>query len=170
VDNISTESDTRYIRGHLNRNTWVMSLRVEYSINPELSVQYYGRPYFTSGKYSQFKYITQPRAQKYNDRFLTYTDSQINYDADNEVYLVDENTDGTTDYSFDNRNFNYLNLQSNLIVRWEYRPGSTVYFVWTHGKENFESVYSNSIGNDIDNLWDSHPHNIFLVKFSYRFN
>lgn len=170
VDNISTESDTRYIRGHLNRNTWVMSLRVEYSINPELSVQYYGRPYFTSGKYSRFKYIAQPRAQKYTDRFLTYTDSQISYDADNEVYLVDENTDGTTDYSFDNRNFNYLNLQSNLIVRWEYRPGSTVYFVWTHGKENFESVYSNSIGNDIDNLWDSHPHNIFLVKFSYRFN
>lgn len=170
VDNINTVNDTRYVRGHLNRNTWVMSLRVEYSINPELSVQYYGRPYFTSGKYSQFKYITQPRAQKYSDRFLPYTDSQINYDADNEVYLVDENTDGTIDYTFDNRDFNYLNLQSNLIVRWEYRPGSAVYFVWVHGKENYESVYSNSIGNDINNLWDSHPHNIFLVKFSYRFN
>ncbi|MEW5846368.1 MAG: DUF5916 domain-containing protein [Bacteroidota bacterium] len=170
VTNVSTLNDTRYVRASLDRNTWVMSLRVEYSINPDLSVQYYGRPYFTTGRYSNFKYITNPRAHKYSDRYSQFTTSQISYDSNNEEYLVDENTDGTTDYSFSNRDFNYLNLQSNLIVRWEYRPGSTVYFVWTHGKENFESVYSNSIGDDVDNLWDSHPHNIFLVKFSYRFN
>ena len=170
VTNISTSNYTRYIRGCLIRNTWVMSVRVEYSINPDLSVQYYGRPYLTSGKYSDFKYITNPRASDYSDRYSIYTASQLVYDSGNEEYLVDENIDGVPDYSFANRNFNYLNLQSNLIVRWEYRPGSTVYLVWTLGKEAFESMYSNSISNDIGNLWDSHPHNVFLIKFSYRFN
>lgn len=170
VTNVSTSNDTRYIRGHLDRQTWVMSLRLEYSINPDLSIQYYGRPYLTSGKYTDFKFITDSKAKKYTDRFTHYTSNQLSYDTANEEYLVDENTDGVTDYSFSNRNFNYLNLQSNLIVRWEYRPGSTVYFVWTHGKVAYESLYSRSVNDDIDNLWDSHPHNIFLVKLSYRFN
>ena len=170
VANIDESNYIRYIRGRLDRNTLIMSLRVEYSINPDLSVQYFGRPYFTTGKYSHFKYITNPRADKYTARYSLFTDSQVAYDPTSEDFLVDENTDGIPDYSFPNRNFNYLNLQSNLIVRWEYRPGSAVYFVWTHGKESYESVYSNSMADDFDNLWDSHPHNIFLIKFSYRFN
>jgi hypothetical protein len=143
---------------------------LEYSINPNLSVQYYGRPFFASGKYDNFKYITNPDANKYSNRFYQLLPSQINYDSNNEEYLVDENTDGTTDYSFDNRNFNFMDFQSNLIVRWEYRPGSTVFFVWTMSKQTSESIYSTSINNDVDNLYYTHPHNIFLVKFSYRFN
>lgn len=170
ITNISTSNYTRYIRGNLNRNTWVMSLRVDYSINPELSIQYYGRPYLTSGKYYDFKYVTNPRAGSYSGRFQLYINNQLTYDSDNEEYLVDENSDSITDYSFSNRNFNYLNLQSNLIIRWEYRPGSAIYLVWSHVKEDYYSLYSNSIGNDIDNLWDTHPHNVFLLKFSYRFN
>ncbi|HNV52386.1 MAG TPA: DUF5916 domain-containing protein, partial [Tenuifilaceae bacterium] len=134
------------------------------------SVQYYGRPFFASGKYHDFKYIIDPDANNYSKRFYQLLPSQINYDANNETYLVDENTDGTTDYSFDNRNFNFMDFQSNLIVRWEYRPGSTVFFVWTMSKQTSESVYSTSLNNDMDNLYDTHPHNIFLVKFSYRFN
>jgi len=57
-----------------------------------------------------------------------------------------------------------------MILRWEYRPGSTLFFVWTMGKQDFYSSYSTSTGNDINNLFESHPHNIFLLKFSYRFN
>ena len=160
----------RYMRGTINQQTLSLSLRLEYSINPNLSVQYYGRPFFASGKYHDFKYIIEPDANNYSNRFYQLLPSQINYDANNETYLVDENTDGTTDYSFDNRNFNFMDFQSNLIVRWEYRPGSTVFFVWTMSKQTSESVYSTSLNNDMDNLYDTHPHNIFLVKFSYRFN
>ncbi|QKG79812.1 DUF5916 domain-containing protein [Tenuifilum thalassicum] len=170
VTNVDLADETKYIRGFLNRDTWALSLRLEYSINPELSVQYYGRPYFTSGKYTDFKYITNPKADNYSDRFMEYTNSQLSYNNDAEEYSIDENTDGALDYTFSNPNFNYLNLQSNLIVRWEFRPGSSLYLVWTHGKEAYESIYSRSLNDDVDNLWDSHPHNVFLVKFSYRFN
>lgn len=171
VDNIELNNGTtKYLRSSIRQKTYVLSLRLEYSINPELSVQYYGRPYFTSGQYNHYKYISNPRASKYTNRFIAYLPSQISYNADDEEYSVDETSDGTADYSFSNPNFNFMDLQSNLIVRWEYRPGSTVFFVWTSGKQAYESTYSRSLNNDISNIYNSHPHNIFLIKFSYRFS
>ncbi|MGE0078189.1 MAG: DUF5916 domain-containing protein [Bacteroidales bacterium] len=171
VDNIDLDDGTtRYLRGSINQKTYVLSLRVEYNINPELSIQYYGRPYFTSGKYTDFKYIKNPKANRYTDRFNAYLPSQIIYSTTNEEYSVDENSDGISEYSFSNPNFNYMDFQSNFIVRWEYRPGSTVFFVWTLGKQTDESTYSKSISGDINNIYSTHPHNIFLVKLSYRFN
>jgi len=163
-------SNKRYIVASLRNKEYVLSFRVQYSINPELTIQYYARPYLTSGKYSEYKMITDPLASKFKDRFSTYTSSQISYDAVNGEFNIDENTDGTTDYSFSKSDFNFIDLQSNLIVRWEYRPGSTLFFVWTMGKQNSYDTYSTSIGRDVDNLFTSYPHNIFLLKFSYRFN
>ncbi len=170
VANVSYQNDIRYIQGQLNRKTYTLSLRVEYSINPDLSIQYYGRPYLTSGKYSNFKYITNPRDDKYSERFITYSNNQLTFDEVNNEYLIDEDINGTSDYTFSNYNFNYMSLQSNLILRWEYRPGSTVYFVWTLDKQAYTAEYSNSFTGDVDNLIGSHPYSVFLVKLSYRFN
>ena len=109
-------------------------------------------------------------ANSFDQRFVTFEPSQLVYNQDEEEYYVDENNDGGSDYSFSNRNFNFMDLQSNLIVRWEYRPGSTLFLVWTLGKQAYESEYGSSLNNNIETLYDAHPHNIFLLKFSYRFN
>lgn len=170
VDNVDYGDVTRYIRGELSRRTFLLSFRIDYSVNPELSIQYYCRPYFTTGKYTNFKYITNSKANDYYQRYSQYSDNQVTYNADDEVYNVDENNDGTTDFSFDTPNFNFRDLQSNMVVRWEFRPGSTVFFVWTLGKQGFDPEHSNSLTNDINDLYFTHPHNIFLVKFSYRFS
>lgn len=170
VTNLSYGNDTRYIRGTINQQTLVMSLRLEYCFNPDLSIQYYGRPYFTTAEYKDFKYITNPKASEYSNRFNRFTNTQIAYDEADNSYNIDENGDGTTDYSFANRNFNFISLQSNMIIRWEYRPGSTLFLVWTLDKRNNSSLYSTSLNDDIETLYDIHPHNIFLVKFTYRFN
>ncbi len=82
------------------------------------------------------------------------------------------NSDGTTDFTIENNDFNVREFLSNLVVRWEYSPGSTVYLVWSQTRS-----YSNGAGdmryfNDLGDLFDRDndiPHNIFLVKFSYRF-
>lgn len=170
VENVDYGNETRYIQGKLSQKTFALSLRMEFSINPDLSVQYYGRPYLSSGKYTEFKRITNPMASSFDQRFETFEPSQLVYNQDEEEYYVDENNDGTSDYSFSNRNFNFMDLQSNLIVRWEYRPGSTLFLVWTLGKQAYESEYGSSLNNNIETLYDAHPHNIFLLKFSYRFN
>lgn len=170
VTNTDWNGDPRYINASISQKSYDLSLRLEYSINPELTVQYWGRPFLTSGRYTDYKMITNPRAKKFTDRFYVYQPSQLTYNATDNEYQVDENNDGTKDYTFPKMDFNFLDFQSNMIVRWEYRPGSTLFFVWTMGKQDYYDSYSTSTGSDINNLFDTHPHSIFLVKFSYRFN
>ncbi|MZP56736.1 MAG: hypothetical protein GT600_14930, partial [Bacteroidales bacterium] len=84
----------------------------------------------------------------------------------------DENSDGTVDYSTGKRDFNIQEFLSNLVLRWEYNPGSSVYLVWsqTRNYSNNTGVmdYFDNIG-DLFNRDNNIPHNVFLVKFSYRF-
>ena len=51
----------------------------------------------------------------------------------NDVYAIDENLDGTIDYSFENPDFSYVQFNSNLVLRWEYIPGSELFLVWSQG-------------------------------------
>lgn len=170
VTNTDWNGSARYINATLNQKSYDLSFRLEYSINPDLTIQYYGRPFLTSGKYTDYKMITDPKANKFSDRFTIFEQSQLTYDKNENIYWVDENNDKISDYSFPKKDFNFLDFQSNMIVRWEYRPGSTLFFVWTLGKQDYYDSYSQSTGSDINNLFTSYPHNIFLVKFSYRFN
>ena len=109
-------------------------------------------------------------ADSYRDRFWTYSESQISLDGDH--YNIDENADGKTDYSFDKTDFNVQEFLSNLVVRWEYNPGSTVYLVWSQTRSNNNNSgnidFFNNLG-DLFNTGDNKPHNVFLIKFSYRF-
>ncbi|MBK9390294.1 MAG: hypothetical protein IPN68_08925 [Bacteroidetes bacterium] len=85
---------------------------------------------------------------------------------------MDENSDGSTDYSFDNSNFNVKEFLSNFVVRWEYNPGSSVYLVWSQTRSSYISNGDLNVMDDLGDLFDSKvekPHNVFLVKFSYRF-
>jgi hypothetical protein len=64
--------------------------------------------------------------------------------------------------------FNFKQLRSNTVVRWEYRPGSTLFAVWTHGRESFiPSSGSKGVGGNYGDLFELHPDNTFLVKLAY---
>ncbi len=169
---ISTETfqqDDRYLMGSIDRTTASMSLRLNFSITPELSIQYWAQPFIATGDYSNYKYITDSRAASYSDRFAPYGEEQIVYDEDNESYNVDENTDGNTDYSFGNPSFKIFQFKSNLVARWEYIPGSTLYLVWGQQRDDYINDGTFRLENDIRELGDIHPHNVFLAKLTYRF-
>jgi hypothetical protein len=169
VDNIDFNNETRYINASINQEVYALSFRFNYSITPDISVQFYGRPFIAKGKYYNFKRIINSRASSYRDRFHTFTASQIVTNPSNDMYTVDENSDGTPDYWFDNPNFNYRAYQSNLVLRWEFRPGSALFLVWSRGKESSEMDYNRSIGFDTGELFSSYPHDVVLLKLSYRF-
>ncbi len=162
------DSNTRYIMSNIARKTLEISIRVSYNITPDLTIQYWGQPFIATGNYSGFKYITNSKASKVDDRYNLYTADQITYNPENELFLIDDNLDGTTDYSFDKPDFNVKEFLSNLVLRWEFRPGSMFYLVWSQNRSVFENIGKFKFNNDIDALFDEEPHNIFLVKFSYR--
>jgi hypothetical protein len=111
-----------------------------------------------------------PKADDYRNRFWTYSNSQIHYDGSK--YNVDENVDGKTDYTIENRDFNVKEFLSNLVIRWEYNPGSSVYLVWSQTRSSYSNNGDLKYMDDLVDLFDTgdnHPHNVFLIKFSYRF-
>ena len=159
----------RYIMANIDRKTLNMSLRINYNITPDLTIQYWGQPFIATGKYSAYKYITDSRADKLNDRYQIYTNEQISYDPVSEIYLVDDNADQTVDYSFDKPDFNVREFLSNLVVRWEYRPGSTLFLVWSQNRSENVNNGTFDFSDEIDHLFRLKANNIFLIKFSYRF-
>jgi len=82
----------------------------------------------TSDNYSQFKYVSDATANEFKNRYIEYNENQIAYNSGDNKYEIDENLDGKTDYTFDQPDFNKFDFNSNLVIRWEYMPGST--FFW----------------------------------------
>ena len=160
----------RYIFASIDRYTVNASLRVNFNLTPDLTLQYWGQPFVASGKYYDYKYILDPVAENYRDRFHTYTEDQLFVYED--YFEVDENVDGSIDYDFGKNDFNVQEFLSNLVIRWEYSPGSSVYLVWSQTRSGFNPTGNMDYFNDLGDLFDpgiNSPYNIFLIKFSYRF-
>jgi hypothetical protein len=160
-------SDTRYVLGSIDNHTLTASLRLDYTVNPNLSIQYYGQPFISRGRYRDFKYVTNPVAERLNDRFQSYGSAQIS--LNNNVYGVDDNRDGLMDYSFENPDFSYVQFNSNLVLRWEYIPGSELFLVWSQGVTSSVASSNGLFQGFETGILDERPQNIFLLKATYRF-
>jgi hypothetical protein len=163
-------SDPRYIIGFMDRKTMAFTLRADYGITPELTIQYYGSPYLSTGVYNDFKRITDSRADLYGDRFHTFTGQEILLDPVDNVYQIDETANGSIDYEFSNPDFNFRQFRSNLVARWEYRPGSILYLVWQHSRTDYDAVTDPSLANNMGQLWDIYPTDILMLKLNYWFS
>lgn len=157
----------RYILGHIDQKVVSMSLRINYTIAPDLTIQYWGQPFIASGTYSDFKMVTNPRAESFTDRFHEYSTDQIS--RSEELFIIDEDLDGLTDYSFDDPNFTVDEWLSNLVIRWEFLPGSTAYLVWSQTRDYFDPSGDFDVWHNVDQLFTSkQANNTFLLKISYR--
>jgi len=166
-----TETDfagtPRYIMGEIDNKNLSTTLRVNYNINPNLTIQYYGQPFIFKAKYSNFNYVNNAVADNLNNRVTWYGNNQI--ESVDGTYLIDEDADGTTDYSFGNPDFAFVQFRSNLVMRWEYIPGSEIFLVWSQGITGLGDV-NNNFGRIIDNqIFNQKPENTFLIKATYRF-
>jgi len=170
VTTAESGSEDRYIFARIDQQTLGITCRLNLSLTPDLSIQFYGQPFISAGQYSDYKDVTDSRAIAYEDRFRLFIDDEMSYDPDAEEFYVDENLDGTSDYSFEKPDFNFLQFRSNLVLRWEYIPGSTLYLVWSQGRTDVSSAGDFSFRNGLRDLFNVYPHNVFLIKFSYCFN
>ena len=161
--------EDRYITGRVIQQTVSMSIRLNYSITPNMTLQYWGQPFISKGNYSEFKHITDPLAVQYQDRYHQYTGQEIAQSEDGGVYYIDENRDGNMDYNFSNPDFNFLQFRSNLVFRWEYQPSSEFFLVWTQSSSNFADPSKGIFPSLNDDLFGGDAQNTFLLKVTYRF-
>ncbi len=166
-----TETDfngtPRYITAEIDNESISVTLRINYTINPNLTIQYYGQPFIFNAEYSNFNRVNNPVAKDLNERVTWFGNDQISFEDG--VYNIDEDLDGKTDYSFSDPNFSFVQFRSNLVIRWEYIPGSEIFFVWSQGITGIDDP-TNSFKTIIENqIFNQQPENIFLIKATYRF-
>ena len=138
----TTGGTTHYLFAHLDQKTASMSFRLDYTASPTLTVQAYASPFVSKGPYSNVRELANPRADRYDDRFQPFA--------------------ATPGFE------NFKAFNSNLVLRWEYRPGSTLFVVWSQGRVDASDVdVTRPMPRDFRRLFDQHPENTFLVKMSY---
>jgi hypothetical protein len=170
---ISTEQsggNNYYFLGKVDQHLWGITARVSFNITPDLSIQYYGSPFSVSRKYSEIKRATNLRAENYNDRFYLYSRKEISFNSNNNVYNIDDNADGQTDFVLSNPDMAFNQFRSNLVLRWEYNPGSTIYLVWSQDRDRTTGYESSSFAKTVDRVFNIYPDNIFMIKINHWFS
>ncbi len=158
----------RYIFGTLDQQQLAATLRVNWTFTPRLSFQLFLQPLFSIGDYSGLKELAKPRTfnfNRYGEKGSTITLSNNRYTID-----PDGGFGPAPSFTIINPNFNYKSLRANAVLRWEYLPGSTLYFVWTNEKVNFESRGDFEFGRDVRSLLRDRPDNVFSLKLTYWMN
>jgi Domain of unknown function (DUF5916)/Carbohydrate family 9 binding domain-like len=137
---------THYAFAHLDQETRSIGVRVSYTATPALSFQLYAAPFVSRGQYTNTRELSAtPRAVRYEDRYTAYA------------------TPTGTSLGFD-----VLQVRSNSVLRWEFRPGSTLFAVWTHGRDGYDPTFHDRGWRDeYNDLFALHPSNTFLLKLAY---
>lgn len=163
VTTISGNTTDQYIVGNINRHTTSFTFRGELFLTPELSLQYYGSPYYSVGKYDSFRRVDQASSKDINNR-LEYLD--VSYDALSDNYIFERNSETL---SFGNPDFSFMQFRSNVVFRWEYKLGSTLYLVWSHDRTGWQSEY-NPVRDITGDLFKIKGNHVFMVKLNYWFS
>jgi len=140
-----------YTFAHLDQTTNSATVRLNYTFTPSVSLQGYVQPFVSKGTYSNVRQLSPtPRAPGYNDRYAAYNNPSVT-----------NNPGG----------FDFKELQSNLVFRWEYQPGSTLFLVWNEGRQGVDPAAGTAnFQTDVRDLLRLHPANTFLIKVSYWLN
>jgi hypothetical protein len=165
TDPLATDtSGARYVFATLDQKQVAIVTRVDWTFTPTLSLQLFAQPLLASGDFKDYKEFVRPRNFKF--RIYGKDAGTIVLDASTGRYTVDP--DGVSSpapaFSFSNRDFDQRSLRGNAVVRWEYRPGSALFFVWQQSR--FGSIPSGEFdfGRDFDALWNAQPENVFVIK------
>ena len=157
----------RYILGTIEQKTFGLTFRADLNLTPELSVQYYGSPFISRGSYSEFKRVSNPDAETYSDRFILFDTPALV----NGLYRLADSDDGVdVQYSIGNPDFNFHQFRSNLVAKWEYRPGSFIYLVWSGDRTGSSGSSGATLGESYKEMRKLFPNNIFLIKLNYWFS
>jgi hypothetical protein len=154
----------RYVFAHIDRHTYSTKIRLNYTFKPDLNVDLYAEPFAASGSYSDFGELEAARSRS----VLVYgTDGTTITTRDDGSHLV---TGSGPSFTIRNVDFNTLSFRSNLVLRWEWRPGSTFYVVWQQDRSSREAIGSRATAGDLFDSFSAPGRNFLAVKASFWFS
>jgi hypothetical protein len=162
----------RYVFGRLQQKTFSMDTRVNMTFTPNLTLQMFAQPFLASGKYSSFKEFAEVKSRQMNffgrDNGSTVVTNKDQQTGAITGYTIDpDGTGPSAAFAIDNPDFNLRSLRGTGVLRWEYRPGSTLYFVWTQERDGFDQFGDFNFSRDRSALFRDRPTNVFQIKGTY---
>ena len=151
----------RYVFAFIDRTTISTKLRANYAFSPNLSLEAYAEPFVASGRYSKFGELSAPRSRllrEYGTDGTTVTTDSVG---------TRSITDGTSTFTISNRDFNILSFRSNMVMRWEWIPGSTFFLVWQQNRRTAEAFGDPARAGDLFRTTRAGGDNFLAVKVSY---
>jgi hypothetical protein len=154
----------RYVFSDLDQTVLSMDTRVSWTFTPRLSLQVYLQPFVAKGDYSTFKELHAPRRWDWD----VYGEERGTVTEVKDGYVVDPDGEGAAEeFTLPNPDFNVRSLRGNAVLRWEYRPGSTVFLVWQQRRFGSSPYGESNLLEDTRDVWNIPPENVFAVKVSY---
>ncbi len=165
VDAAQTETfGARYLFADLDQQFLELTTRVDWTFSPRLSLQVYLQPLVSAGEYTRIKQLSAPRTFEFD----VFGEDIGTIEYENGVYTIRPEGEATvTPITVPDPNFNIRSLRGNAVLRWEYRPGSTLYFVWQQQRFGFEPFGDFAFSRDYGAIFSARPENVFAVKATY---
>jgi hypothetical protein len=162
IDQVDDTAGVRhYLFGRVQQTTASITTRLNWTFSPHLSLQVYAQPFIASARFSDYKDVNNPHADRFGDRFHLLSGNEYAI-ADGTVSV---NYGGS--YSFDRPDFDVRQLRSTMVLRWEYRPGSTVFAIWSHGQTSQLDDGRFQLDRDVSSLLSAQSQNLVMVKANY---
>jgi hypothetical protein len=165
---------TRYILADLRQKTLSFDTRLNMTFTPTLTLELYAQPFISSVHYKNFKQFAAPRTQDLQVFGRDVGTIANTTDASGTVtgYAIDPDGSGPAGtINLSNPDFNFRSLRGNAVLRWEYRPGSTLFLVWTRTGSDFAQYVGDfGLKRDLDQMLQAKADNIFLVKLNFWLN
>jgi hypothetical protein len=166
VETTSAGGDTSYVTGALSQTTSSLTGRLNVTFTPALSLQLYAQPFLSVGRYRSLAEVRDAKSRRLVERIATFGAGSISA-ASGDALRIDRG-EGRAPISLDDPDFAVRELQSNAVLRWEYRPGSALFLVWAQSRANDENTADWSMTRQARDLWRTPGTNVLLIKASYR--
>jgi len=150
----------RYVFADLTQKTVSMDTRLNITFTPTLTLEVFAQPLLVSGRFANYKEFVAPRV-------LDKRVYENVFEAGDVVTVDPDGTGPAASFPFDKPDFTFRSLRGNAVLRWEYRPGSTLYLVWTQSRTSEEVLGDLRFRRDVDALFQAPAENVFLIKASY---
>jgi len=158
----------RYVFADLEQKTVSMTTRLNWTFTPTMSLELFMQPFISSNDFSNLKEFAAPRQV---DKLIYGQDIgtvETIGSGEDQQQLIDPDGSGPAEsFAIENQDFNFRSLRGNLVFRWEYIPGSTLFFVWTQDRNALDRVGDFDFGRDTGNLFRAPADNIFMIKATY---
>ncbi len=158
-------SRTEYVVGEVQQKTVALPTRGNFTFTPTISFQLYAEPFISSGHYPRFKRVTDPAGRNEAERFDILGEDRLIRNGSG--IQADFNGDGIGDLDLGAPDFTVLSLRSTAVLRWEYRPASTIIVVWQQNRGNQLSDGRFRLGDNLGSLFSAQATNALLLKLSF---